>query len=54
MGAGRGLVGMRARVELSGGRLAVAPPDEGGFRLAAVLPLDDAAVPVGGEAERSA
>lgn len=38
-GAGQGLVGMRERVELHGGRLAVRARPEGGFELRAVVPL---------------
>ncbi len=38
-GSGRGLVGMRERVELLGGRLDVAPDGDGGTRLTAIIPL---------------
>ena len=39
-GAGRGLAGMRERVEALGGVLEVGPVDAGGWRLRARLPLD--------------
>jgi len=45
-GAGQGLVGMRQRAELYGGTRAAGPAAEGGFRITATFPLDDAAVPV--------
>ena len=38
LGSGRGLVGMRERVRLYGGDLAVGPTDDGGFRVHARLP----------------
>ena len=38
-GAGRGLTGMRERVELVGGRLHCGPAAGGGFRVEAVLPV---------------
>jgi signal transduction histidine kinase len=41
--AGHGLVGMRERVELWGGELAVGPVDGGGYRVRALLPYGDAA-----------
>jgi signal transduction histidine kinase len=37
-GSGAGLVGLRERVELSGGRLDAGPQPDGGWRLSAVLP----------------
>lgn len=39
VGKGRGLVGMRERVELLGGRLDIGPERDGGTRLAAAIPL---------------
>ncbi|MFG2914497.1 sensor histidine kinase [Kitasatospora sp. NPDC048298] len=39
-GTGQGLVGMRERVRLVGGRLDTGPLPDGGFKVAAVLPLD--------------
>ena len=39
-GGGRGLIGMRERVSLFGGELAVGPGAEGGFRVHASLPLE--------------
>ncbi|MCX5380674.1 sensor histidine kinase [Streptomyces sp. NBC_00091] len=39
-GTGHGLVGMRERVRLTGGTLDTGPLPEGGFRVAARLPLD--------------
>ncbi|MFJ6214696.1 sensor histidine kinase [Streptomyces sp. NPDC092296] len=38
-GTGQGLLGMRERLRLLGGRLDVGPLPDGGFRVAAVLPL---------------
>jgi len=40
-GAGAGLVGLRERVDLSGGRLAVGPTPDGGWRVEAWLPWSD-------------
>jgi len=42
-GAGHGLIGMRQRVQLYGGTLS-AGPAEGGYRVAATFPLQDATV----------
>ena len=39
-GTGHGLVGMRERVRLTGGSLDTGPLPDGGFRVAARLPLD--------------
>jgi signal transduction histidine kinase len=39
--SGFGLVGMRERVLLDGGALETGPTAEGGFRVHAVLPIDD-------------
>ncbi len=39
-GTGHGLVGMRERVRLVDGRLDTGPLPDGGFKVAAVLPLD--------------
>jgi signal transduction histidine kinase len=39
---GYGIVGMRERVELLGGRLQAGPRPEGGFRVSALLPLAEA------------
>ena len=38
-GYGLGIAGMRERVALLGGTFAAGPRDDGGFRVAAVLPL---------------
>ena len=38
--AGRGLVGVRERVHVLGGSLEAGPLAEGGFRVAATLPLE--------------
>ena len=40
-GGGRGLIGMRERVSLFGGELDVGAAAEGGFRVHAILPLED-------------
>ncbi len=42
-GGGRGLIGMRERVSMFGGELDVGPAPEGGFRVHASLPLEEAA-----------
>jgi len=42
-GPGQGLLGMRERVALLGGSLSAGPAPDGGFVVAAVLPLGDAA-----------
>ncbi|WP_405712316.1 MULTISPECIES: sensor histidine kinase [unclassified Streptomyces] len=44
-GTGHGLVGMRERVRLTGGTLDTGPLPDGGFRVAARLPLDPATPP---------
>jgi signal transduction histidine kinase len=41
LGSGRGLIGMRERVGLAGGRLLQCGPTAQGFRVQAELPLDD-------------
>lgn len=41
-GTGHGLVGMRERVRLADGRLDTGPLPDGGFKVAAVLPIDPA------------
>ncbi|MEV6313690.1 sensor histidine kinase [Streptomyces sp. NPDC051776] len=41
-GTGRGLAGMRQRIEAVGGRLQAGPADGGGFRVAAEIPTDSA------------
>ena len=41
-GGGHGVIGMRERVALFGGRFQAAPTDEGGFRVHALLPLEEA------------
>ncbi|MFD7153949.1 sensor histidine kinase [Kribbella sp. NPDC059898] len=40
-GAGAGLVGLRERVELAGGRLSTGPTTDGGWRVEAWIPWDD-------------
>jgi signal transduction histidine kinase len=40
-GSGLGLVGMRERVALDGGTVETGPTAEGGFRVCAVLPIED-------------
>jgi signal transduction histidine kinase len=40
VGSGRGLIGMRERVSLFGGRLDVGPGPEGGYRVHASLPIE--------------
>ncbi|MFH8374399.1 histidine kinase [Streptomyces cyaneofuscatus] len=44
-GTGHGLVGMRERVRLTGGKLDTGPLPDGGFRVAARMPLPPAAAP---------
>ncbi|RCH69339.1 sensor histidine kinase [Streptomyces sp. SDr-06] len=44
-GTGHGLVGMRERVRLTGGSLDTGPLPDGGFRVAARLPLDPTSAP---------
>lgn len=46
LGSGRGLIGMRERVGLAGGRLLACGPDEQGFRVLAWLPLGDGDLPM--------
>ena len=41
MGTRKGLIGMRERVELFGGRFSAGPREGGGFRVFASLPLGD-------------
>jgi signal transduction histidine kinase len=43
-GAGQGLIGMRQRAELYGGSLSTGPADDGGYRVTATFPLEEAAV----------
>jgi signal transduction histidine kinase len=40
-GSGRGLAGLRERVELFGGSLSAGPADDGGFTVAAHLPAGE-------------
>ena len=44
-GTGQGLIGMRQRAELYGGSLVAGPTPDGGFRVTATFPLDDALAP---------
>jgi signal transduction histidine kinase len=46
-GPGHGLIGMRERVAVFGGRLTAGPRPDGGFRLMATLPFAEAARPGG-------
>jgi signal transduction histidine kinase len=39
---GHGLVGMRERVGMFGGRLTAGPAEQGGYRVAATFPLAEA------------
>ncbi|MFY1583249.1 sensor histidine kinase [Micromonospora sp. WMMD734] len=48
-GAGHGIVGMRERVTLLGGRFAAGPRPEGGFRVAVRLPADGGRLPAGAD-----
>ncbi|MDQ1661302.1 MAG: hypothetical protein QOJ68_1282 [Blastococcus sp.] len=43
-GAGQGLIGMRQRAELYGGSLSAGPAGDGGYRVTATFPLEEAAV----------
>jgi signal transduction histidine kinase len=43
-GAGQGLIGMRQRAELYGGTLSAGPTADGGYRVTATFPLEEAAV----------
>ncbi|GAA1569120.1 hypothetical protein GCM10009827_108630 [Dactylosporangium maewongense] len=47
-GGGRGLQGMRERVETLGGRLTAGPRPGGGFQVRAILPRDAPQAPEGG------
>jgi signal transduction histidine kinase len=42
VGSRRGLIGMRERVELFGGRFSAGPMERGGFRVFARLPVSEA------------
>ncbi|NBE55664.1 sensor histidine kinase [Streptomyces boluensis] len=53
-GTGHGLVGMRERVRLTGGSLDVGPLPDGGFRVAARLPLRSGDSARGGDALKGA
>jgi signal transduction histidine kinase len=44
-GVGHGLVGMRERVAIFGGRLETGPRAGGGFAVRATIPIDGEAVP---------
>ena len=52
-GLGQGLIGMRERVGMVGGRLTAGPRPDGGFRVAAVLPLGAAPQETGPAAGRA-
>ncbi|MFD9568632.1 histidine kinase [Streptomyces sp. NPDC059982] len=51
-GTGHGLVGMRERVRLTGGSLDTGPLPDGGFRVAARLPLTDAGRDTGRDTDK--
>ncbi|WDT91492.1 sensor histidine kinase [Streptomyces sp. SCSIO-PteL053] len=52
-GTGHGLVGMRERVRLTGGTLDTGPLPDGGFRVAARMPLPPAGAPAAGSSSDS-